>query len=145
MAACAKEVVPAQGPLHKEKGLVLHKVSSTAGLRSGYVHKLWWSLCVVLCAACAPSCAPCARPCAQGHGTAQGSTLCAPTRLHKDFCLCACLVRPPGGTRVDLVQGRGVQHKAMHKPTDFGKLPYIYTYMLHPFMGLGVVRLCSAL
>ena len=45
MAACAKTVVPAQESLHKEKGMVLHKVARTAGTRSRYVHKLQCTLC----------------------------------------------------------------------------------------------------
>ena len=41
------------------------------------------------------------------------------------------LVRPPRRHKVDLVQGRGVQHEAIHKPPDFGKLPYLYIYTVN--------------
>ena len=73
MAACVKTIVLAQGPPHKENGVVLHKDMHTAVARSGYVHKLWWSLVRCLVRALVRL----VRALVRGHHTAQAWTLCA--------------------------------------------------------------------
>ena len=129
MAVCAKEVVPAQVPLHKGQRAVPHKVARTARARSRSVHKLEWSGALPCALPCAHSCAPCAHSCAQGHQAAQGPLCAARPAVHKVFSLCATLRAHCNRTRSTLCAGGRGPHKAVHKPTDFREPPCICTYI----------------